>query len=176
MRGRYLWSRIGNASVTHRQRFGHAKATLHPPRNSLILYAYFSPTIYGGLLSYRDPRDAGLTRVRGSPNKNLISLVDAHSFWVDGYFEESNLTAIHQADPATIKLMGYPQTLRGHVNSGARAITVADAQPDQVELASVNPIFTLMRLRYRWGAKRRDPLCWDDSDPADGYLALRLAK
>jgi hypothetical protein len=49
----------------------------------------------------------------------------------------------HQADPATIKLMGYPQTLRGHVNGSARAITVADAQPDQVELASVNPIFTL---------------------------------
>jgi len=45
--------------------------------------------------------------------KNLISLVDAHSFWVDGYFEESNLTAIHQAGPATIKLMSYPQTLRG---------------------------------------------------------------
>ena|ERR1700730_17332720 len=88
----------------------------------------------------------------------------------------SPLFIIHQADTAAIKLMGYPQTLRGHVNSSARAITVADAQPDQVELASVNPIFTWVRLPYRWGAKRRDPLCWDDNDPADRSLALRLAK
>lgn len=91
-------------------------------------------------------------------------------------FEESNLTAIHRADPATIKLMGYPQTLRGHVNSGARAITVADAQPDQVELASVDPIFTWVRLPYRWGAKRRDPLSRDDSDPCRSVLSPKVGK
>jgi multidrug resistance efflux pump len=34
--------------------------------------------------------------------KSLISLVDAHSIWVDGYSDESNLTAIHQVDLATI--------------------------------------------------------------------------
>ncbi len=39
--------------------------------------------------------------------ENLISLVDADSFWVDGYFEETNLDRIREGDPATIKLMGY---------------------------------------------------------------------
>jgi multidrug resistance efflux pump len=81
--------------------------------------------------------------------KNLISLVDADSFWVDGYFEETNLDRIHNGDPATIKLMGYPQIVRGHVNSIARAINVANAQPNDLGLATVNPIFTWVRLAQR---------------------------
>jgi RND family efflux transporter MFP subunit len=81
--------------------------------------------------------------------ENLISLVDADSFWVDGYFEENNLDRIRKGDPATIKLMGYPQPLRGHVDSIARAINVANAQPNQQGLATVNPIFTWVRLAQR---------------------------
>ena len=41
---------------------------------------------------------------------NTISLVDADSFWVDGYFEETNLGPIRVGDPATIKLMGYARS------------------------------------------------------------------
>jgi RND family efflux transporter MFP subunit len=81
--------------------------------------------------------------------ENLVSLVDADSYWVDGYFEETNLSRIHEGDPATLKLMGYPQVVRGHVNSIARAITVAKAQPGQQGLATVNPIFTWVRLAQR---------------------------
>src|SRR6201989_2453243 len=48
---------------------------------------------------------------------NTISLVDAGSFWVDGYFEETNLGPIRVGDPAQIKLMGRHQMVRGHVDS-----------------------------------------------------------
>jgi multidrug resistance efflux pump len=78
-----------------------------------------------------------------------ISVVDADSFWVDGYFEETQLEAIQEGDPADVKLMGYSQIVHGHVNSIARGINVANAQPDQVGLASVNPIFTWVRLAQR---------------------------
>jgi multidrug resistance efflux pump len=81
--------------------------------------------------------------------QNKISLVDADSFWIDGYFEETNLGAIHEGDPASIKLMGYSQIVRGHVGSIARGINVSNAQPDQQGLASVNPIFTWVRLAQR---------------------------
>jgi len=37
--------------------------------------------------------------------QNEISLVDADSFWVDGYFEETNLEPIQVGDPASIKLI-----------------------------------------------------------------------
>src|SRR6516165_1453647 len=81
--------------------------------------------------------------------QNLISLVDGDSFWVDGYFEETNLEPIQVGDPASVKLMGYSQIVRGHVGSIARGINVANAQPNGQGLANVNPIFTWVRLAQR---------------------------
>jgi multidrug resistance efflux pump len=81
--------------------------------------------------------------------QKLISIVDADSFWVDGYFEETSLGRIHDSDLATVKLMGYSQRVRGHVGGVARGINIPNAQPDQAGLASVNPIFTWVRLAQR---------------------------
>jgi RND family efflux transporter MFP subunit len=81
--------------------------------------------------------------------QNLISLVDADSYWVDGYFEETSLDRIEKGDRATVKLMGYRRPLEGHVASVSRAITVANATPGDQGLASVNPIFTWVRLAQR---------------------------
>jgi len=80
---------------------------------------------------------------------NSISLVDADSFWVDGYFEETSLAPIQVGDPAQIKLMGHDKIVRGHVDSIARAINVANAQPNSQGVATVNPIFTWVRLAQR---------------------------
>jgi len=79
----------------------------------------------------------------------LISLVDADSYWIDGYFEETSLGRIQDGDPATVKLMGYRQLVRGHVGGVARGINIPNAQPDPAGLASVNPIFTWVRLAQR---------------------------
>jgi multidrug resistance efflux pump len=81
--------------------------------------------------------------------QKIIAVVDANSFWVDGYFEETNLGKIHEGDPASIKLMGYSQVIQGHVGGVSRGINVPNAQPDQAGLASVNPIFTWVRLAQR---------------------------
>jgi multidrug resistance efflux pump len=81
--------------------------------------------------------------------QNIISVVDADSFWVDGYFEETNLEPIQVGDPASVKLMGYHQIVRGHVGSIARGINVANAAPNGQGLATVNPIFTWVRLAQR---------------------------
>jgi RND family efflux transporter MFP subunit len=81
--------------------------------------------------------------------RNVISVVDADSFWVDAYFEETQLAFMHEGDPAKIKLMSYRQIVRGKVGSVARGINVSNAQPDQQGLATVNPIFTWVRLAQR---------------------------
>jgi multidrug resistance efflux pump len=78
-----------------------------------------------------------------------ISIVDADSFWIDGYFEETNVSPIRVGDPADVKLMGYTQVLHGHVDSIAREINVANAQPNGQGVATVNPIFTWVRLAQR---------------------------
>ena len=80
---------------------------------------------------------------------NTISVVDANSFWVDGYFEETNLAPVRMGDPVRIKLMAHSEILRGHVESIARAINVANAQPATQGVANVNPIFTWVRLAQR---------------------------
>jgi multidrug resistance efflux pump len=81
--------------------------------------------------------------------QNEISLVDADSFWVDAYFEETQLHSIHESDPAIIELMGYEPAVRGHVDSVSHGIYVRNAQQSQQGLATVNPIFTWVRLAQR---------------------------
>jgi multidrug resistance efflux pump len=81
--------------------------------------------------------------------QRIISVVDTDSFWIDGYFEETSLGQIDGGDPATVKLMGYSQVVRGHVEGVARGINIPNVQPDQAGLASVNPIFTWVRLAQR---------------------------
>jgi multidrug resistance efflux pump len=84
-----------------------------------------------------------------SVGQNVISVVDADSFWVDAYFEETQLASIREGDPAQIKLMGYRQIIQGEVSGVARAINVENAQPNPAGLARVNPIFTWVRLAQR---------------------------
>jgi multidrug resistance efflux pump len=84
-----------------------------------------------------------------SVGRNVISVVDADSFWIDAYFEETKLPSIREGDPAKIKLMGHREIISGEVGSLARGIMVANAQPDPAGLANVNPIFTWVRLAQR---------------------------
>jgi RND family efflux transporter MFP subunit len=78
-----------------------------------------------------------------------LSIVNSDSYWIDAYFEETALSRIREGDAATIKLMGYTPLLRGRVQGLARGISVPNATPDASGLASVNPIFTFVRLAQR---------------------------
>ena len=78
-----------------------------------------------------------------------LSVVNSDSYWVDAYFEETALGRIQEGDAATIKLMGYSPLLRGRVQGLSRGIDVPNAAPDASGLASVNPIFTFVRLAQR---------------------------
>jgi len=79
----------------------------------------------------------------------VLSIIDADSYWLDAYFEETQLASVHEGDPAKIKLMGYSQIVEGDVAGVARGINVSNAQPNQQGLATVNPIFTWVRLAQR---------------------------
>jgi len=78
-----------------------------------------------------------------------IAVIDADSFWVYGYFEETQIQGVHIGDAARIKLMGYRQTLTGQVESITRGITDQDSQIDRYGLPDVNPVFTWVRLAQR---------------------------
>jgi multidrug resistance efflux pump len=83
----------------------------------------------------------------GSP---LIALVDEGSFWVDGYFKETELPAIRVGDPAAVTLMGHPhQPLSGRVASIAFGIARRNVGPSLGDLAAVAPTFEWIRLAQR---------------------------
>jgi len=85
----------------------------------------------------------------GITGQRLLTLVDADSFWIDGYFEETELPAIHDGDHARARLIGWHDVIDGHVAGVARGIVVPNATADASGLASVNPIFTWVRLAQR---------------------------
>lgn len=131
-----------NASIA-RAKVQQATADLHQARVNLERTRIVAPVDgwVTNLLARRDDyADIG---------QSEVALVDSDSFWVDAYFEENQVASIHEGDAATIKLMGYRRTIRGHVAGISRGIDVANAQPNDQGLATVNPIFTWVRLAQR---------------------------
>lgn len=78
-----------------------------------------------------------------------IQIIDARSFWVDGYFEETKLHAVHVGDPVRIDLIGYRQPLFGHVASVTRGIASTNAAVSTQGLPTVDPVYTWVRLAQR---------------------------
>jgi len=103
----------------------------------------------------RAPTDGYVTRLRlnkgdyavaGQPN---LALIDAHSFWITGYFEETKLRGIQPGAAARIRLMGFDQDLPGRVASIGRGIADSNQQADAQGLPSVEPSFSWVRLAQR---------------------------
>ena len=84
-----------------------------------------------------------------TPGQTKLTLVDSDSFWIAGYFEETKLPQIHEGDSAHIRLMGWSQEVAGHVESITRGIADSNNNADGQGLASVDPIFTWVRLAQR---------------------------
>jgi RND family efflux transporter MFP subunit len=78
-----------------------------------------------------------------------LAIIDQHSFWVYGYFEEHKLALIKVGDPADMRLIDSDVILHGHVESIARGITDRDNPTDVRLLANVNPSFNWVRLSQR---------------------------
>ena len=78
-----------------------------------------------------------------------LAVIDQHSFWVYGYFEEHKLALMQVGDPAEIRLISSNQVLKGHIESFARGITDRDNPTDVRLLANVNPSFNWVRLSQR---------------------------
>jgi multidrug resistance efflux pump len=98
-----------------------------------------------GYLNDRAPR-AGEFVTAGRP---VLSVVDMHSFRVDGYFEETKLRGIDIGQPVDITVMGEPTPLRGHVQSIVAGIEDRDRTQGSNLLPNVNPAFSWVRLAQR---------------------------
>jgi RND family efflux transporter MFP subunit len=82
----------------------------------------------------------------GSTN---ISVIDADSYWIDGYFEETKMAHVCVGNGAEAALMGYRDPILGRVESVTRGISVSNAAPSTQGLPSVDPVYTWVRLAQR---------------------------
>ena len=83
-------------------------------------------------------------------NSPILALVDSNSFWVFGYFRESQIGKFNIGDPARVTLMAYPETpLTGHVESLGWGIAPSDGTVGYNLLPSIKPVFQWIRLAQR---------------------------
>ncbi|WP_419727733.1 efflux RND transporter periplasmic adaptor subunit [Lichenicola sp.] len=135
--------RFNSTAATSQAALDAAQAQLNLAKLNLeraTLYAPVNGYVTNLVLRTGDYVMAGQARV---------ALIDADSFWVYGYFEETKLHGIAVGEPARIKLMGYAPLLTGHVESVARGINDENGTPDRAGLQDVNPVFTWVRLAQR---------------------------
>ena len=78
-----------------------------------------------------------------------LALIDSHSYWIDGYFEETKMPHIRVGDPVDIRLMSGGTHLNGTVEGIARGITDSADPLGADLLANVNPTFNWVRLAQR---------------------------
>jgi len=94
-----------------------------------------------------------------------LAIVDSHSFWVYGYFEETKLPRVRIGDKAEMRLMSGG-VLKGRVQSISRGIYDRDNPQSRELLADVNPTFNWVRLAQRVPVRIRI-----DEVPADVVLS-----
>jgi RND family efflux transporter MFP subunit len=78
-----------------------------------------------------------------------VSVIDADSYWIDGYFEETKMAHVCVGDRAEAQLMGYRDPIVGRVQSVTRGISVSNAAPSTQGLPNVDPVYTWVRLAQR---------------------------
>lgn len=103
----------------------------------------------------RAPVSGYITHLRLRPGdyatagETKVAIVDAHSFWVMGYFEETKLRHIRVGDTAHIVLMGYEPVIAGHVESIGHGIGDNNDETGGLGLPYVEPTFSWVRLAQR---------------------------
>lgn len=84
-----------------------------------------------------------------SAGQPVLALVEADSWYVTGYFEETKIPRVEVGDRARIDLMGADEALSGHVESIGRAIADPNTAPSEQLLPKVQPTFSWVRLAQR---------------------------
>lgn len=107
------------------------RATVRAPVNGYVTNLLLRPGDYAAV---------------GAPK---MAIVDADSFWVYGYFEETRLRHVLVGDPAQVTLLGHSKAISGRVASIAYAIADRDNPVAPDLTADVNPVFNWVRLASR---------------------------
>ena len=83
-------------------------------------------------------------------NQPALALIDVNSFWVHGYFKETQIENVRSGNKVVVKLMTYPDApLEGVVENMGWGIAQQDGAPAADLLPAINPSFDWIRLAQR---------------------------
>ncbi|WP_144207050.1 HlyD family secretion protein [Shewanella donghaensis] len=102
------------------------------------------------------PTDGYITNFNASigsqviANSPVVALIDENSFWVEGFFKETDLSNVDVNNKAQVTLLMHDkQLLNGEVQSIGYGISKTDGSTGNALLPNVNPSFEWIRLAQR---------------------------
>lgn len=135
---------LNNAVQTSSANVEQAKANVEEAGLNLEYTKVYAPT--NGYITNLNLRE-GSQVVANSP---VVALIDEDSFWIEGYFKETDLVGVNPQDKAMVTLMMYKNVqLKGHIKSIGFGIAKQDGSTGNDLLPNVNPNFQWIRLAQR---------------------------
>lgn len=135
---------LSNAVETSSANVQLAKANVEEAQLNLEYTKVYAPT--NGYITNLSLRE-GSQVVANTP---VVALIDEDSFWIEGYFKETDLVGVDVQDTAYVTLMMHNNVqLRGHIKSIGFGIAKQDGSTGNDLLPNVNPNFQWIRLAQR---------------------------
>ncbi|EPD5571738.1 HlyD family secretion protein [Vibrio parahaemolyticus] len=135
---------LNNAVETAVANVELAKANIEEAKLNLDYTKIYAPT--NGYITNLNLR-VGSQVVANSP---IVALIDEDSFWVEGYFKETDLVGVNPEDTAYVTLMMHNEVqLKGEIKSIGYGIAKQDGSTGNDLLPNVNPNFQWIRLAQR---------------------------
>ncbi|CAK2130541.1 HlyD family secretion protein [Vibrio crassostreae] len=135
---------LNNAVETNTANVALAKANVEEAHLNLEYTKVYAPT--NGYITNLNLRE-GSQVVANTP---VVALIDEDSFWIEGYFKETDLVNVDPNDKAVVTLMMHNGIqLEGHIKSIGFGIATQDGSTGNDLLPNVNPNFQWIRLAQR---------------------------
>ncbi|CAK3485009.1 RND efflux pump membrane fusion protein barrel-sandwich domain-containing protein [Vibrio crassostreae] len=135
---------LNNAVETNAANVALAKANVEEAHLNLEYTKVYAPT--NGYITNLNLRE-GSQVVANTP---VVALIDEDSFWIEGYFKETDLVNVCPNDKAVVTLMMHNDIqLEGHIKSIGFGIATQDGSTGNDLLPNVNPNFQWIRLAQR---------------------------
>ncbi|PMM62593.1 HlyD family secretion protein [Vibrio splendidus] len=135
---------LSNAVETSTANVQLAKANVEEAHLNLEFTKVYAPT--NGYITNFNLR-TGSQVVANTP---VVALIDEDSFWIEGYFKETDLVGVESNNKAFVTLMMHNDImLEGHIKSIGFGIAKQDGSTGNDLLPNVNPNFQWIRLAQR---------------------------
>ncbi len=135
---------LSNAVETARANLGVMQAAVEEAKLNLQFTKIYAPT--DGYITNLQLREGSQV----TANTPVVALIDEHSFWIEGFFKETDLQGVAEGDVSFVTLLTQSdRVLEGKIQSVGYGISMQDGSTGNSLLPVVNPNFEWIRLAQR---------------------------